>query len=118
MLQKGEPSDQYQLALHALHVALTKDQHSQYFQIDSTNLAVYKNQRIQRYKSLARIVSRGKSSMGWFYSCKLHIAMNQFGEIACSALSRGVLLTSKWLKNWLKRGKQSCMEIVATSAKN
>ncbi|ENU15022.1 IS982 family transposase [Acinetobacter lwoffii] len=25
--------------------------------------------------------------MGWFYGCKLHIAMNQFGEIACSALS-------------------------------
>lgn len=64
MLPKGEPSDQYQLALHALHVALTKDQHSQYLQIDSTNLAVYKNQRIQRYKSLARIASRGKSSMG------------------------------------------------------
>ncbi len=25
--------------------------------------------------------------MGWFYGCKLHIAMNQFSEIACSALS-------------------------------
>lgn len=65
MLPKGEPSDQYQLALHALHVALTKDQHSQYFQIDSTNLDVYKNQRIQCYKLVARITSRGKSSMGF-----------------------------------------------------
>ena len=27
--------------------------------------------------------------MGWFYGCKLRIAMNQFGEIACSALSNG-----------------------------
>lgn len=27
--------------------------------------------------------------MGWFYGCKLHIVMNQFGEIACSALSNG-----------------------------
>ena len=25
--------------------------------------------------------------MGWFYCCKLHIVMNQFGEIACSTLS-------------------------------
>jgi len=25
--------------------------------------------------------------MGWFYGCKLHIAMNQFGEIACFTLS-------------------------------
>ena len=27
--------------------------------------------------------------MGWFYGCKLHIVMNQFGEISCSALSNG-----------------------------
>lgn len=27
--------------------------------------------------------------MGWFYGCKLHIVMNQFGEITCSALSNG-----------------------------
>ncbi len=27
--------------------------------------------------------------MGWFYGCKLHIAMNQLGEIVCSALSNG-----------------------------
>ncbi len=27
--------------------------------------------------------------MGWFYGCKLHVAMNQLGEIACSALSNG-----------------------------
>ncbi len=25
--------------------------------------------------------------MGWFYGCKLHIVMNQLGEIACSTLS-------------------------------
>lgn len=27
--------------------------------------------------------------MGWFYACKLHIAMNPFGEIVSSALSNG-----------------------------
>ncbi|ENX02187.1 hypothetical protein F899_01374 [Acinetobacter sp. CIP 101934] len=102
MLPKGEPSDQYQLALQALSVALTKDQHSQYLQIDSTNLAVYKNQRIQRYKSLARIASRGKSSMGWFYSCKLHIAMNQFGEIACSTSSSGYVADIKIVEKLVK----------------
>jgi len=26
---------------------------------------------------------------GEFYGCKLHIVMNQFGEISCSALSNG-----------------------------
>ncbi|NHC04469.1 IS982 family transposase, partial [Acinetobacter sp. 187] len=69
----------HQLALHALHVVLMKDQGTQYLWIDSTTLPVCKNQRIQRHKSLAKIASRGKSSMGWFYGCKLHIAMNQFG---------------------------------------
>ncbi len=66
-----------------------KDQDAQYLWIDSTTLPVCKNQRIQRYKSLIQIASRGKSSMGWFYGCKLHIAMNQFGVIVCSALSNG-----------------------------
>ena len=81
--------NRHELALHALHVALMKAQDKQYLWIDSTTLPVCKNQRIQRHKSLAQIASRGKSSMGWFYGCKLHIAMNRHGEIACSALSNG-----------------------------
>ena len=79
----------HQLALHALQVSLMKSQNKQYLWIDSTTLPVCKNQRIQRHKSLTQIATRGKSSMGWFYGCKLHIAMNQHGEIACSALSNG-----------------------------
>ena len=77
----------HQLALHALHTALTKNQQNSYLWIDSTTLPVCKNQRIQRHKSLAAIATRGKSSMGWFYGCKLHVAMNQLGEIVRSTLS-------------------------------
>ncbi len=62
---------------------------NQYLWIDSTTLAVCKNQHIQRHKSLAKIAPRNKSSMGWFHSYKLHIAMSQFGEIACYVLSNG-----------------------------
>lgn len=54
----------HQLALHAFHFALMKDQQSSYLWIDSTTLAVCKNQRIQRHKSLAAIAARGKASMG------------------------------------------------------
>jgi len=79
----------HQLALHALYVALKKGQSSQYLWVDSIILPVCKNQRIQRHKSLAKIASRGKSSMDRFYGCILHIAMNQFGEIISSALSNG-----------------------------
>ena len=92
----------HQLALHALHTALTKGQHSQYLWIDSTTLPVCKNQRIQRYKSLAKIASRGKSSKGWFYGCKLHIVMNQFGEIACSTLSNGHIADIKMVEKLVK----------------
>ena len=79
----------HQLALHALHVVVMKAQHSQYLWIDSTTLPACKNQHIQRHKSLAKIASRGKSSMGWFYGFKVHIVMNQFGEIVSSGLSNG-----------------------------
>ncbi|OTG57078.1 IS982 family transposase [Acinetobacter sp. ANC 3903] len=90
--------NRHQLALHALHVALMKDQYKQYLWIDSTTLPVCKNQRIQRHKSLAKIASRGKSSMGWFYGCKLHIVMNQFGEIISSALSNGHIADIKMVE--------------------
>ena len=33
------------------------------------------------------IVTRGKSSMGWFFGCKLHLIMNQSGDIVGTALS-------------------------------
>ncbi|WP_288396870.1 IS982 family transposase [uncultured Acinetobacter sp.] len=88
----------HELALHALHVALMKGQGTQYLWIDSPTLPVCKNQRIQRHKSLVQIASRGRSSMGWFYGCKLHIAMNQFGEIACSALSNGHIADIKMVE--------------------
>jgi hypothetical protein len=79
----------HQLALHALHFALMKDGQSHYLWIDSTILPVCKNQRIQRHKSLAAIATRGKSSMGWFFGCKLHLIMNQSGDMVSTALSNG-----------------------------
>lgn len=80
-------------------MTMMKGQYKQYLWIDSTTLPVCKNQRIQRHKSLVRIASRSKSSMGWFYGCELHIAMNQFGEIACSALSNGHIADIKMVEH-------------------
>lgn len=79
----------HQLALHALHFALMKDCQSNHLWMDSTTLPVCKNQRIQRHKSLAKIATRGKSSMGWFFGCKLHLIMNQSGDMVSTALSNG-----------------------------
>jgi IS5 family transposase len=88
----------HQLALHALHFAVMKDDQSSYLWIDSTTLPVCKNQRIQRHKSISSIATRGKSSMGWFFGCKLHLLMNQSGEIANSVLSNGHTADIKMVK--------------------
>ncbi len=79
----------HHLALHALHFALMKDCHSCYLWVDSTTLPVCKNQRIMRHRSMKAIATRGKSSMGWFFGCKLHLIMNQSGNMVSTVLSNG-----------------------------
>ena len=64
-----------------------KDCQSNHLWMDSTTLQVCKNQRIQRHKSIAAIATRGKSSMGWFFGYKLHLIMNQSGDMVSTASS-------------------------------
>src|SRR5258705_2865657 len=49
--------------------------------IDSTTLKVCHNRRISRNKVFAGRAKRGQSSMGWFYGFKLHLIVNQYGEL-------------------------------------
>ena len=49
--------------------------------IDSTKLVVCHNRRIRRNKVFKGLAARGKSSMGWFYGFKLHIIVNEYGQI-------------------------------------
>ena len=49
--------------------------------IDSTAIAVCKHQRIHCHKTFAGLASRGKCSMGWFFGFKLHLIINDKGEI-------------------------------------
>ena len=49
--------------------------------IDSTPIRVCKNKRIKRNKVFNGIATTGKSTMGWFYGFKLHIIINDKGEI-------------------------------------
>ena len=54
--------------------------------IDSTPLSVCHNRRIGRHRVFAEMATRGKSSMGWFYGFKLHLIVNDQGELlACHA---------------------------------
>ncbi len=49
--------------------------------IDSTPVRVCKNKRINRNKVFKGIANTGKSTMGWFHGFKLHIIINDKGEI-------------------------------------
>lgn len=49
--------------------------------VDSTTLPVCKNYRIYRHKTMKRVATRSKSSLGWFYGLKLHAMTDLRGNI-------------------------------------
>ena len=49
--------------------------------VDSTPIRVCKNKRIRNNKVFKGIATTGKSTMGWFHGFKLHIIINDKGEI-------------------------------------
>jgi len=49
--------------------------------IDSTPIRACKNKRIKQNKVFKGIATTGKSTMGWFYGFKLHIIINDKGEL-------------------------------------
>jgi transposase len=57
--------------------------------IDSTPLSVCRNQRIQQHKVFKGVAQRGKTSMGWFYGFKLHLIVNDQGELLAFRLTAG-----------------------------
>ena len=56
---------------------------------DSTPLVVCHNRRIKRHKVFAGLAERGKTSMGWFFGFKLHLVINDRGEILAVHLTPG-----------------------------
>ena len=56
--------------------------------VDSTRLRVCDNKRISSHKVFAGKVSeRSKTSMGWFYGFKLHLIINDAGELLDGVLT-------------------------------
>ena len=55
--------------------------------IDSTPLRVCTNLRINRHKVFAGLATRGQCSLGWFYGFKLHLVINEYGEILAFTLT-------------------------------
>lgn len=57
--------------------------------IDSTHIKVCHNRRIHNHKVFAAIAERGQCSIGWFYGFKLHLIINDKGEILSFYLTKG-----------------------------
>ena len=57
--------------------------------IDSTALAVCQNRRISTHKVFDGWATRGKTSMDWFYGFKLHLIVNDEGELLAFQLTPG-----------------------------
>lgn len=57
--------------------------------IDSTHLKVCHNRRIHQHKTFEGVAERGYCSIGWFYGFKLHLIINDKGEILAFYLTKG-----------------------------
>ena len=57
--------------------------------IDSTALAVCGNKRIRRNRVFRGLAKLGKTTMGWFFGFKLHLAINECGELLAVQLTPG-----------------------------
>lgn len=57
--------------------------------VDSTPLRVCDNHRIHSHKVFADLAQRGKSSTGWFFGFKLHLIINDHGDILAFQLTPG-----------------------------
>ena len=57
--------------------------------IDSTALRVCDNHRIHNHKVFTVFAARGKGSMGWFYGFKLHLRINNCGELLTCQITPG-----------------------------
>lgn len=56
--------------------------------IDATTLVVCHN-RIYNHKVFNKLARRGKTSMGWFYAFKLHLIVNDQGELLAFQVTPG-----------------------------
>lgn len=57
--------------------------------VDSTPLSSCHNRRIHQHKTFKGVAERGQCSIGWFFGFKLHLIINDKGEILSFYLTKG-----------------------------
>ncbi len=61
---------------------------NQYF-IDSKKIVVCDNRRIHNHRVFQACAKRGKTSTGWFYGFKVHLVINNYGQIINFLFTQG-----------------------------
>src|SRR5262249_677925 len=57
--------------------------------VDATPIVVCHNKRIHNHKVFDGLAKVGKSTMGWFFGFKLHLIINELGEMLAFKLTPG-----------------------------
>ena len=57
--------------------------------VDSTSLKVCHNRRISQHRVFDTLAARGKTSVDWFFGFKLHLVVNEHGELLNLQLTPG-----------------------------
>lgn len=71
--------------------------------IDATSISVCHRKRISKNKVFASIAKLGKSTYGWFFGFKLHMVINEKGEIQGVTLTKGNVDDRKTVPNLTRR---------------
>lgn len=68
-----------------------------------TSLEVCDPKRISQHRVFAHDAARGKSSMGWFFGFKLHLAVNDQGDLLACCLTPGNIDDRKPVPDMVRR---------------
>ena len=88
--------------LLAVYMLSKAGQETGMYYVDTTTLKVCHNRRIHRHKVFDGLAERGKTSMGWFFGFKLHLAVNHKGEIMSFILTPGNVDDRKTVRQLFK----------------
>lgn len=81
---------------------LKNGQHTGIYYIDSSCLPVCHLKRSKRHKTFDRIAQFGRTSVGWFFGLKLHLVINDRGELMAFKITKGNRCDSKAAFSLLK----------------